>query len=88
MEYPKYAGLRDIIGLQVHSIRGMPKRKNAKTIEPEVILFTDGKTYIELEEQDLCYHDCSPCAKELQTRVSEEAWQRYIDDYLDSNTDI
>ena len=55
--------LGKIIGLSVVAIKGEYNAKG-KNIEPKYILFSDGKTYLELEEQDYySYHDCSSSAR-------------------------
>lgn len=80
-EYPKWLAIKDIIGLKVQCIRGYKSRKNSARVEPAFIMFDDGKTYIELEEQDyFTYHDCSPCALELQVKRGAEYWKEIMDD--------
>lgn len=87
----KWLGIRNIIGLRVHAIRGYKQRKNAARIPPQYILFDDEKTYIELEEQDYyAYHDCSSGAREIQVKLSADVWQRYMDDenFADATEDL
>ena len=43
------------------------------------ILFNDGKTYIELEEQDYhAYHDCSMNAREIDIMTATEEHFEYL----------
>ena len=45
----------------------------------DFILFDDGETYIELEEQDpIYYHDCNRSAKELVVNRSVDEWNRIM----------
>ncbi len=73
--------LNKIIGLSILEIRGFDTkapRKNSKSpecVEAMYILFNDGKTCIELDEQDYySYHDCSSTARILTVRDSKELW--------------
>ena len=90
MEYPEWLDIRATLGLTVYSIRGHKSRKNAKRIKPEILLFDDGKTYIELEEQDYySYHDCSCSAREVNVRRSEKLWQMYNGEtYAEATEDL
>jgi hypothetical protein len=52
-----------------------PDRRKKTQIEPKYILFTDRKTYIELEEQDqYTFHDCSCSAKEIHVKEDALFW--------------
>lgn len=45
--------LQQIAGLKVVAVKGRKSRKNQRTgIEAEYILFSDKKTFIQLDEQD------------------------------------
>ena len=70
-----------IIGLKVVAIKSFnSNRRRKKGFTPEYILFDDGKTYIELEEQDYHdYHDCSSMAREIQVFQDAGNWQRMMD---------
>ena len=83
--------IQDIIGLKVKCIRGHLSRKNQKTIEPQFILFSDGETFIELEEQDYyAYHDCSAAARELQIKRSANQWNMLMNNehFADATEDL
>lgn len=82
--------LNKILNLKVVAIKGFElDRRITKRIEPRYILFDDGKTYIELEEQDYhTYHDCSTCARVLNTVSNEDTWKMILDGYPDANIDI
>lgn len=68
-----------IIGLKVHRIVGNvvgSKRVKNPRIEPNYILFDDGETYIDLEEQDyFTYHDCSSSARIINTYKNKLYWE-------------
>lgn len=71
--------LGQIIGTKVIAIKGTKKRKNQKHIEPTYILFDDGETYIELEEQDYyTFHDCSTLAREIRIYKNKKLWEKLI----------
>lgn len=85
-----YKPIQAILGLTVYSMRGMKTRKNAKSAPINYILFDDGETFIELEEQDdYTYHDCSSYAREIHVHKDKERWE-YIngDEYMDSTEDL
>lgn len=68
------------------------KRKK-KGLSPDYILFDDGQTIIEIEDQDYyTYHDCDSGAKRFSIRQDKALWQQIINNadgsYPDSNTDI
>ena len=82
-----------IIGLKVVAIKGHnTDRRVKKCIEPSYILFSDGKTYMELEEQDYySYHDCSFSARNLCVFEDAGMWERIYTEhnrYPDANTDL
>lgn len=74
--------LQKIVGLKVVAIKGYKKRKNQKkNIVAEFILFSDKKTFIELDYQDpYTYHDKSPSARELSVRQDTERWSELVAD--------
>ena len=80
--------LAKIIGLKVLAIKGKYNAKG-KNIGPKYILFDDGKTYIELDEQDYyTYHDCSSSARHITaTTATPEYWEILLT-YPNSTTDI
>lgn len=84
--------LSKIIGLRVVAIRGVKERKNEKSTRINYILFGDGETYIEVQDQDYyTYHDCSPAAKELIVWRNKRQWDRIMSNsikYGDSNRDL
>ena len=66
----------NLIGKTIVSLRGSKRRKNQKDIELEYILFDDGKTLIQLDDQDYYdYHDCSSSAKEIRIYENSEMWK-------------
>lgn len=78
--------LGKIIGKKVVTIRGEVQEKY---VEPKYILFDDGKTYIELEEQDYySYHDCSSMARILNIREDAEMWNMIHEHFPVANMDI
>jgi len=82
--------LGTIIGKRIAAIKGMKNRKNQKRIMADYILFDDGETIIQLNEQDYyCYHDCSCAARELFVHVDKRLWERIMtsEAYGDSNMD-
>lgn len=77
-----------IIGKKVVAIKGYKKRGK---IEPSFILFDDGKTYIELEEQDYyTHHDCSSMARQINVYQIKVSWESLMnsDCYRDASVDI
>lgn len=82
-------GLKKIMGLKVVAIKGSEKYKHSKDIEPKFILFDDGKTYIELEEQDYySFHDCSTIARIIMVYQDKTAYNNIMDYYKDVNCDL
>jgi len=68
--------LNDLIKKTIISLRGSKRRKNQKDIELEYILFDDGETFIQLDEQDYYdYHDCSTRAREITIYKNSEIWK-------------
>jgi len=66
--------LKKIIGQTVHSIRGAGGARGT-CIDAKFILFNDGKTFIELEDQDYyTYHDCADYAKAIRVDQDEKVW--------------
>ena len=91
VKYPRWLKLNDIIGRKIVAIRGPKTLKNAKTIQPAYIMFDDGETYIELEEQNYyAYHDCSCAAREIQTKQGKAQYDLIMDDryYADATEDL
>jgi len=70
--------LDNIIGLKVSSIRGYKNSDGRiKKVEAEFIMFDDGKTFIQLEEQDYyTYHDCSTLARSIIVWQDKERYDR------------
>lgn len=67
--------LDKIVGLTVHKV--IAKDGSWKFSDSETILFTDGKTIMELEEQDYyTYHDCSTSAREVEVYENSVMWER------------
>ena len=79
--------LSKIIGLKVVAIKG--QKDDYNRVEPKYILFDDKETYIELEEQDKWdYHDCSPCAREIEVYQNREKYSIIVYKYADANDDL
>uniref|UniRef100_A0A6H2A5S3 Uncharacterized protein n=1 Tax=viral metagenome TaxID=1070528 RepID=A0A6H2A5S3_9ZZZZ len=71
-------GINSIIGLKVVDIRTI--RIHFTKNDPVYILFSDKKTYIQLEEQDYCsFHDASTSAREIIVCQNEEEWKRIFE---------
>ena len=82
-----------LIGLKVVAVKGFrTDMRRKKHFSPQYILFDDGKTYIELEDQDyITYHDCATSAKHISIMQSEASWKimmEFSDRYPDADTDI
>lgn len=83
--------MKIIIGKKVKCIRGHKERKNQKDIVPKYILFDDGETYIDLQEQDPhTFHDCSMIAREIIVYQNKKMWDWVMkyDKYGDANIDL
>lgn len=73
-EYPDFSS-GNLAGL---TILKMVEKPDNDLGPDEVILFTDGKTYLELDAQDgYEYHDCLASARSLDLRRGEEEWEKY-----------
>lgn len=76
--------IKTIVGKKVVAIKGNYLKYNDKRvkhpkIEPSYILFDDGETYIELEEQDYySYHDCSSSARHIIVWQNKERWDNIM----------
>jgi len=81
--------MEKIRGLKVIALKGGGYRdKRFKDIEVKYILFSDKRTYIELEEQDYyTFHDFSSYARYVNIHSNEEEWKR-IFKLDDANEDI
>jgi len=84
--------LGKIIGLSVVAIRTFVfDSKRKKNFEPGYILFSDKKSYLELEEQDeYSFHDCNYSARIIRIIENPEQWKLIMTDpaYKDSDMDI
>lgn len=76
----------DIIGLKVVAIKGYPNsNKRIKKVNADYLLFDDGKTFLEFEEQDYyTYHDCSSLARHINIYQDVSRWAQ-IALYPDAN---
>ena len=64
----------DLIGKKISAMRG---HKYKKTCELKYILFDDGETYIELNEQDpYDYHDCNNSARSICIYSDSDFWNK------------
>jgi hypothetical protein len=85
--------LNKIIGLTVLTIRTYRTDSRIKNeLVPEYILFSNKKTFIELQEQDhYSYHDFSLSARTINVVEDPFRWSVIFDDlkkYPESNCDI
>lgn len=61
----------DLIGKKILAFRTFMETGNL-----DYVLFDDGKTWIELEEQDNYeYHDCSSMARILHVKEDKKIWK-------------
>ncbi len=79
--------LKKIIGKKVHSVKGALENKKQKYVEAKYILFDDGETYIELEEQDYSYHDCASYARILHVYNDKKVWNVINTTHPNATTD-
>jgi hypothetical protein len=85
--------LANVIGLKVVAIKSFrTDLRKQRNLKPRYIVFSDGKTYIELEEQDYySFHDCSTCAREITIYQDEKHWNHIMENnknYPDANIDL
>lgn len=81
--------LSTIIGLKVVAIKGHRSEYVKSEIEPEYILFDDGETFIQVEEQDnYSYHDCNPYAREITVLQNKDRYNTILNYYEDYNTEL
>jgi hypothetical protein len=79
-----------ILGLKVKHLKGNPHKQRVKypKVELAYILFDDGKTFIELQDQ--CYidfHDCDTSAKTLSV-VTDAGYWAEVSEYPDATEDV
>ena len=78
--------LNELVGLKIVAVKGWSNKKD-KYIEPMFIFFGDGKTILELQEQDYySYHDCSQSARNLSLYSDKEKYDRLIAITEDANS--
>lgn len=78
------SNILNTLGLTVVAFRGHADKRR-KSVPVDYILFSDGETYIELEEQDSSYHDCDKFARRIIVRKSKELWDIIMSNYSESN---
>lgn len=86
----KELGIKDLIGLTIVAVKGY-KILNSKRVPSEFILFSDGETIMDLEEQDYyTYHDCSSYARTITVSKNKKRYDNILNniDILDANTDL
>ena len=67
-----------IIGKRIHRIVGYERAAGRAGPAVQFILFDDGETFLELEEQDYHdYHDCCCSARILNSHQSPADWARH-----------
>lgn len=70
--------LEKLIGLTVEKVIIIPG--STHLTDREVILFTDGKTVMECEEQDpYTYHDMSYTAREIDIYENSVRWKLFME---------
>lgn len=82
--------IKDLIGLTIVAVKGY-KILNSKKVPSEFILFSDGETIMDLEEQDYyTYHDCSSYARVITVSKNKERYDSILANanILDANTDL
>lgn len=87
---------KDLIGLQVAAIKGLrdkiDKRVKHEYIKPSYILFSDGKTIMEFEDQDYySYHYCDSSAKVIDVYKNKDLWNTLMsntDEYIADSTEL
>lgn len=80
---------KELIGKKIVALRGYVHKgyrdrtgiyHSAKETKLEFILFDDGETYLELEEQNAYdYHDCSPSARHLELQKDKIRWEALME---------
>jgi hypothetical protein len=85
--------IANIIGLKVVAIKSFrTDLRKKRNFSPRYILFNDGKTYIELEDQDpYTYHDFDFGAKNISVMQDARVWGAIMHDekrYPDADEDI
>jgi hypothetical protein len=85
--------LKNCIGMKIIAVKSFnTNRRKTKGFEPGYILFDDGKTYIELDDQDYDFHDCDPSAKTIEVRTDPRHWKQIFENengqYPDADMDI
>ena len=71
----------ELVGKKVVALRAYPPGGRKRSCaDLAFILFDDGETFLELQEQDKYdYHDCNPYARELRLRKDAEQWKKMMD---------
>lgn len=78
-----------LVGLKVVSIKGVSYSLKIKNVEPKYILFSDKRTFIELNEQDYyTNHDCDSSARVITIFQDKDCWERIYKNSNDANIDI
>ena len=86
--------LIQIVGLKVVTVRAFRGDRRIKTrLKPAYILFSDKKTYIDLQEQDpYSYHDCNFSAREILVIQDKKRWKQISEDkngyYPEANDEL
>ena len=78
-----------LIELSVIAIKGIQADKRVKRIEPSFILFSDGKTYIDLEEIDVySYSEFPNSARYINVKEAHPDYWTILLTYPDATADI
>ena len=73
-----------LIGKSIIAIRGICPDKRVKRSRPHYIMFDDGETYIELEDQDhYTFHDFATSAKHIRVYHNKHQWEDIIGNLRD-----
>lgn len=70
-----------LIGKSVIAIRGIRTDGRTKRFDPQYIMFDDGETFIEFQDQDYySYHDCDTSAKTVDVWRDKHRWESIMGD--------
>lgn len=83
------ADILTIVGLKVVAVKGIEYSLKQRNVEPKYILFSDKKTFIELDEQDYyTSHDCDSSARTIKIIQDSGCWESIYKNSNDTNIDL
>lgn len=78
--------IQDIIGKKVIALRGTKLDHRGTEVPVQYIMFDDGESYLELQEQDYyTYHDCDTMARQIYLQKDKKLWKLIMSDKPDEN---